>query len=119
MRPMNPRVKELQTVEVPCAFCGGKGRDAFGVMSWLSTCYVCFGRKDVSVVEPFKECRYCKGTGIEPKNGRVSCIVCKGYGVVHIEESSMECPACKGAAVNQGPGSYCWPCHGKGEVPRG
>src|SRR3990167_9448333 len=84
MRPMNPRVKELQTVEVPCAFCGGKGRDAFGVMSWLSTCYVCFGMKEVSVVDQYKECRYCKETVIKPKNVRVSCIVCKGYGVVHV-----------------------------------
>jgi hypothetical protein len=30
-------------VDVTCSFCGGKGKDPFGFMSWLSTCTVCPG----------------------------------------------------------------------------
>ena len=30
--------------EVTCSFCGGKGTDPFGILSWVSTCVVCGGR---------------------------------------------------------------------------
>ena len=35
--------------EVACAFCGGRGKDPFGIMSWLSTCCVCGGTGVVQV----------------------------------------------------------------------
>ena len=30
--------------KVTCSFCGGQGKDPFGILSWLSTCVVCGGR---------------------------------------------------------------------------
>lgn len=115
MSPLLMR-KEKERVEVTCAFCGGRGTDPFGVMSWLSTCYVCGGRKKVWVYKPFKKCRFCKGSGIQPNNSRVNCIVCRGAGVVTIEGPTKECPDCQGSAVDSKTGLYCLHCEGKGEI---
>lgn len=50
-------LREEQTrIVVPCAFCEGQGRDPFGIMSRLSTCYVCGGKTVLWVKKPVKEC---------------------------------------------------------------
>ncbi len=43
-------------IAVQCSFCGGSGRDPFGIMSLLSTCCVCGGRGFVRVPEPYMRC---------------------------------------------------------------
>jgi hypothetical protein len=49
-------IDEARTVQVPCAFCRGTGKDPFGIMSSLSVCCVCLGRGAVAVVVPFARC---------------------------------------------------------------
>jgi DnaJ-class molecular chaperone len=103
---------------INCAFCGGKGKDPFGIMSYLSTCYACLGRKDVWVLKPLMECVYCRGTGISPIGGRNYCIVCHGWGVTSVKEPTEVCPACKGSGIHKHktPGLYCINCKGKGVI---
>ena len=52
-----------QTVAVRCAFCRGTGRDPFGIMSWLSSCCVCSGRRRVTIETPYGCCPHCNSTG--------------------------------------------------------
>lgn len=77
--------KEVKWAELPCAFCRGTGRDPFGVLSHLSKCPVCHGRKTVRVVEPYETCGACEGTGIY-FNSRLYCWICKGKGVVPVRQ---------------------------------
>ncbi len=108
--------EERDRIRVECAFCHGTGKDPFGVMSWLSTCYACLGQKSLWVPKPLRQCSYCQGTGVSPIGGRNYCIVCHGSGMVSIHEPAMECPACHGSAQRGAAGFYCWPCRGKGVV---
>ncbi len=88
--------EEEERVLVTCAFCSGKGVDPFGIMSRLSTCYVCKGKKELWVEKPFKECIFCGGNGIAPRGGRNHCAVCGGAGIVNVKEPSVVCPDCAG-----------------------
>jgi DnaJ-class molecular chaperone len=83
------------TMEITCAFCGGKGRDPFGIMSPLATCQVCDGEGHVSMREPVAKCAFCGGTGVFP-NLRQTCSVCGGVGSVEIPENAVTCPHCGG-----------------------
>ena len=67
------------TAEAVCAFCKGKGSDPYGIMSWLSTCYVCHGKGTVTIPFPNVRCRYCGGTS---SHKTFNCLVCGGTGVL-------------------------------------
>jgi len=105
----------MNKATVEYAFCQGKGVDPFEIMSQLSTCYVCGGKTEVTVEEPYVTCAYCKGTGVHPGT-RMDCLVCRGRGVVHIEEPVEKCPDCGGTRVEKLGFMPCLTCKGKGVV---
>ena len=105
-----------------CAFCRGKGKDPFGLLSPLAQCQVCAGRGRVVIaaLEQFiRPCAFCKGRGIHPLS-RMACSCCLGKGVVIVEIDSIACPACRGKGVSKAlHRPYpCSRCGGKGAVPR-
>ena len=111
-----------QTVVVTCAFCGGQGRDPFGLLSPLSICQVCGGVGKHTLLLPIAACAYCHGSGVHP-HSRLTCTTCKGVGMVHIPEDAVQCPACKGTgqmAASTWPESLlsCGYCGGKGMVSK-
>ena len=101
---------------VQCAFCKGKGKDPFNLLSELATCQACGGRGKVEVKEPAIKCAFCRGTGVYPHNGRVTCTVCNGKGIVTVITPSKECPKCKGTGQEIESGLSCIKCGGKGAI---
>ncbi len=95
-----------------CAYCKGKGRDHFQLLSTESVCQVCCGTGNVNVNESDIKCHYCKGTGKNPLGARVPCIVCKGKGCVPVSGSAV-CPICRGGGTSC-EGLTCLHCNGKG-----
>lgn len=77
------RWEEMKWAELTCPFCQGRGRDPYGVLSHLSKCPVCHGRKTVRVTEPYETCSACGGTGLYFRT-RTYCGRCKGKGVVPV-----------------------------------
>jgi len=108
---MVKKIKEL----IPCAYCKGKGVDPYRIMSELSTCCACLGKKTIEVITPFKECLFCRGSG-EDLGGRYSCGVCGGAGVVHVPRPSQPCPECEGVGITGGASLYCTNCKGTGGI---
>lgn len=106
-----------RTSLVTCGFCGGAGRDPFGIMSPLSTCCVCSGKGKVSIKTPYIRCAFCRGTGVYPYS-RLTCTACSGVGVSPVPEPSKACPHCRGTGTDPdtGAGFYCFTCHGAGVV---
>ena len=92
MTALNP---SRQTVEIICAFCGGQGRDPFGVMSPLATCSVCSGVGRHTLFLPTASCAFCQGSGVYP-HSRLTCTSCGGLGMVHVPPGAIACPACGG-----------------------
>ncbi len=82
-------------VTTACAFCGGSGKDPFGVMSQLSTCQVCGGKGSVAVEEPAVRCAFCGGSGVH-RDQRLTCTACAGRGMISIREPTETCPRCRG-----------------------
>jgi DnaJ-class molecular chaperone len=109
-------------VKVPCAFCKGKGKDPFGVMSHLSTCQVCGGRGEVRVRPPTAPCKFCKGSGVHPYSAeRLTCSACKGRGVVTAIKDGVPCPVCGGSGIHplgRTMAFACARCGGQGVVPK-
>lgn len=101
-----------------CAFCKGKGKDPFNLLSELAICQVCGGSGKVEVIEPVIKCTYCKGTGIYPHNGRVTCTVCNGKGSITVKGTTEECSKCKGTGIAIDSGLPCIECRGKGVIPK-
>jgi DnaJ-class molecular chaperone len=101
---------------IPCAFCKGKGKDLFNLLSELATCQVCGGTGKVEIIEPAIKCAFCKGTGVYPHNGRVTCTVCNGKGMVTVKGETEGCPKCKGSGQEIESGLPCIKCRGKGVV---
>jgi len=103
--------------EVTCSFCGGKGTDPFGILSWLSTCVVCGGKGVVRVPEFRRRCAHCQGTGAVK---RFTCTVCHGTGFVpEISGPLKVCPECQGSGDDASlPAMACQTCRGRGVVPR-
>ena len=101
---------------VRCAYCRGTGRDRFAVMSALSTCAVCGGKREIWVQEPLATCAYCHGNGVSPIGARNPCLACGGRGVVFIQRPVESCNPCGGRGLRKTTGLYCLPCHGKGVV---
>jgi DnaJ-class molecular chaperone len=123
MRPVGPVAGKTVQVEhggthlmqVPCAFCGGQGKDPFGIMSWLSTCCVCGGRGVVQVRAPFRRCAYCRGTGAIKT---FTCTVCRGTGYVTLVPGPLlTCPECRGQGEDASSALACLACRGRGWVP--
>ena len=81
---MTPKrgVRSTTTIR-PCAYCGGVGRDPYGIPSKLSACQVCLGRGNVRVSRAAEGCLACKGTGHFATH-RLPCSVCGGKGAVMV-----------------------------------
>jgi len=105
----------LETAEVPCSFCGGTGRDPFGIMSWMSTCCVCGGKGAVRVRTPHTRCAHCNGSGAVKT---LTCTVCMGIGFVPLpSEPTKPCPECHGSGDDaSAPAMACLKCRGRGFV---
>lgn len=93
---------------ITCAFCNGKGKDPYNLLSSKSNCFVCNGTGRIEIEEPLKKCVFCSGTGKNPLGARVSCIVCGGKGNNHCE-SNTKCIKCKGTGKSSDglPCNYC------------
>ena len=123
IREQNNRAREGQTIEVPCAFCGGKGIDPFGIMSPMSTCQVCVGRGSRRLRPPTIRCAFCRGTGLHGAS-RLTCATCGGLGTVEAPINAASCPCCDGTGRAVGYDGGHWPdaplsctcCGGKGVV---
>jgi len=103
--------------EITCAFCKGKGKDPFDLLSDISRCQVCSGTGKVEAEQPAIKCVFCKATGVYP-NTRLTCTVCNGKGMVTVKGATEECPTCKGTATAIDSGLPCSTCGGKGVVPK-
>ena len=114
--------KPSTSVKVPCAFCKGRGKDPFGVMSHLSTCQVCGGQGEVRVHPPTTPCKFCEGSGVEPySSSRLTCSACKGKGVVTAIENGVPCPTCGGSGIHplqRTMAFACEKCKGQGVVAK-
>jgi DnaJ-class molecular chaperone len=104
------------SVIIECAFCKGKGKDPFELLSKLATCQVCGGRGTVKVDDSHIKCVYCLGTGVFPYGSRLTCTVCGGKGVVAIKGKNEVCKDCKGTGRSRVSGLSCITCKGKGVV---
>ncbi len=103
---------------IKCAFCKGKGKDPFGLLSELAACQVCGGTGKVEIEEPAIKCAFCKGSGVYPQGGRITCTVCNGRGSVTVEDAAEVCPKCKGSGQEIDSGLPCIKCRGKGVISK-
>lgn len=101
--------------ELTCAFCGGRGRDPFDIMSSLSTCCVCGGSGKVRVQSSAVACAHCRGTGAVKT---LTCTTCGGRGFVPQPLSpTVSCPLCKGSGDDaSAPAMACLKCRGTGWI---
>ena len=99
--------------ELTCAFCYGRGRDPFDIMSSLSTCCVCGGSGKVLVEAPAVFCAHCRGTGAVKT---LTCTTCGGRGSVHQPSlPTVSCPTCQGSGDDASvPALACLKCRGTG-----
>lgn len=108
-------VDQRRMTQITCAFCGGSGRDPFGVMSWLSKCCVCGGKGVAEIEAPYRSCPHCNGSGAVKT---LTCTTCGGKGNVTLPSGSIAtCPLCKGSGDDGScPAMACIRCHGKGFI---
>lgn len=78
-----------EMVDVKCAYCGGRGKDPFGVPGPESNCSTCGGKGYNRVVTPYEPCPACNGTG-KLLGRRLNCTTCKGKGVVTVRRPQAE-----------------------------
>lgn len=103
------------TTTIKCAFCQGKGKDPFKLLSELAICQVCNGEGKVNVISPYDSCPFCGGSGIQPHT-RLVCTVCRGFGVISHQKDGKDCPACAGSGKNIENDLPCSTCGGSGKV---
>jgi len=104
--------------QITCAFCKGKGKDPFNLLSEHAACQVCGGTGKVEVKEPAIRCAFCKGSGVYHST-RITCTVCNGKGVVTAPKSPTEwCPKCEGTGTTIDSAMPCLKCKGKGVVSK-
>lgn len=84
---------------ITCAFCGGRGKDPFELLSKLSTCQVCGGKGSVAVSEPAVRCAFCGGSGVH-RDLRLTCTGCGGSGMISVRVPTETCPRCGGAGAD-------------------
>jgi len=70
------KISDHQTTVVICAFCGGQGRDPFGLLSPMAACQVCGSKGKHTLLLPITACAYCRGTGVHP-HSRLTCTSCR------------------------------------------
>jgi DnaJ-class molecular chaperone len=101
--------------ELTCAFCRGRGKDPFGIMSSFSTCCVCGGIGKVRVPAPIAPCAHCQGSGAI---GTLTCTTCGGRGVVpRPAVPTVPCPLCHGTGDDaSAPAMACLKCRGTGWI---
>lgn len=112
-----------EKIEMTCAFCAGRGKDPFGIMSSLATCQVCGGAGRRVLHQPTAPCAFCRGTGVHP-GSRLTCTTCGGVGTVEVNAGAVTCPCCGGTGRAAECARYIWPdsplsclwCGGKGFV---
>jgi len=102
--------------EITCSFCGGKGKDPFGIMSSLSECCVCGGKGVVQVQTPYVRCVHCQGTGAIKT---LTCTVCGGKGFVPASAGpTVVCAECHGTGDDtSAPAMACLQCRSRGCIP--
>lgn len=100
---------------VVCAFCEGKGRDPFGIMSPESVCQVCNGTGAHLIVSPHVACAYCHGSGVE-SGTRNTCLSCGGKGRVSMNKQHAPCELCHGTGMEAESGLRCNACGGAGVI---
>lgn len=76
-----PSGHPVEMVDVKCAYCGGRGKDPFGIPGPESNCVTCGGKGYNRVVTPYLPCPACNGTG-KFLGRRLNCTACQGKGVV-------------------------------------
>lgn len=103
-----------ETKTIHCAFCGGRGKDPFELLSELATCQVCNGKGEVMIASPYNSCPACSETGVKP-HSRLVCTVCKGKGVIS-RQKGEDCPTCEGLGKNKESDLPCSTCGGTGKV---
>ena len=99
---------------IRCAFCNGKRKDPFDLLSPISDCLVCNGTGQVEMEAPLKKCVFCSGTGKNPLGARVVCIVCRGKGSNYCP-GNTKCIQCRGTGKSSD-GLPCSRCRGKGFI---
>lgn len=104
-------------MEYACAFCKGTGRDPFHLLSYLSTCQVCNGRKKIVIEGNAIRCSSCGGNGRERFDSRITCLACRGRGRIAIE-SPQRCDACNGTGRAKESKLTCLKCHGYGFIEK-
>ncbi len=107
-RLKNPQQSE-EVLSVECAFCRGKGKDPFNLLSSLAECQVCVDRGAVKVPETDIECAFCKGTGVYPGK-RLTCITCGGKGRAAVSESFEICRKYNGLGAPPNENLPCVDC---------
>ena len=110
-------------ITVTCAFCRGKGKDQFDLLSPLSTCQICSGSGQRLLALPIARCAYCRGTGVHP-HSRMVCMSCNGVGQVTVPVDAITCPGCHGSGQESDHEFFdsvlsCTTCDGKGVVAPG
>ena len=114
--PVMVGAEGAKSVEVPCSFCGGKGKDPFDIMSSLSLCCICGGRGVVRVNTPYTHCAHCRGTGAIKT---LTCTVCGGKGFLPAAAGPIAvCLECRGTGDDASASAMdCLTCRGRGWVP--
>lgn len=107
-----------ETATIKCAFCQGKGKDPFELLSELATCQVCNGEGKVNIILPYNSCPACGGSGVK-SHSRLVCTVCNGKGVIRRQKGGEDCPACGGLGKNSENDLPCSTCGGSGKVEGG
>ena len=114
-KPSGRQKPSVNVMTVKCAFCDGTGKDPFKLLSKLSICPVCQGRKMVQVERPTVACAYCHGTGKQP-HGRLTCSPCKGTGLITLAGPTAKCLQCGGLGRMIESDLPCSLCRGTGLV---
>jgi len=77
-----------QVATFQCVFCRGRGIDPFGLLSELSVCQVCGGRREVNMLLPYETCPVCCGSGNQ-HDTRLVCTICNGKGVISPQKRAL------------------------------
>lgn len=111
-----PKISETGNIRVPCAYCRQTGRDRYGVMSPLSACAACRGKRFHLIATPVVKWAYYHGSGASPTGTRSYCLACGGQGIQSRAERTQPCPDCHTLGAQRSTGLYCQQCHGAGMI---